>query len=382
MRKLLILLVCFIAASHVAVKAETVKIHPIVFCNTDDEKIGVSCQNDQYRFVEQLGIIEAALGCDVDWTKAFTGKECNKPNLERALSELNCGSNDVVVFYYSGHGVHAKADAADGWLPQMCLNYKSYDQDKFVPVTYVQNKLSQKGARLCLILTDCCNDEAEWVTVKSALAQDGKAANTGNIDVEKLKKLFYESRGTVIATSSKRGQVSLGPKEGGCFSMAFWDEIYRIEAGQGEANWDAVMKLTKQRTLQYTGNRQEPAYKVNVSNVGGSGSTATTSESNNTIVIAVGETELANAFKKIVNASYSRTQRLNMVDGIVQSLFSSDAQVIMVGRNLTTRIGMPMSVGKYLEELALSKTVKGINIVRASKNGSGKYNQIVVSEIR
>ena len=145
------------------VKAQNVRIWPIVFCNTDDENIGASCENDKERFVKELGIIETALGndCEVDWMNVYTGSECNKPNLDAAISGLRCGSNDVIIFYYSGHGVHAKKDNADGWLPQMCLNYQSYDQDKFVPVKDVWEKLGKKPARLVIILTDCCNDEKE-----------------------------------------------------------------------------------------------------------------------------------------------------------------------------------------------------------------------------
>ena len=120
---------------------ETVKIYPIVFCNTIDANIGVSCANDQKRFTQQLGIIETALGqgCEVDQMNYYTGNECNKPNLERAISDLHCTSNDVIFFYYSGHGIHAKADTSDDWLPQMCLTYQSYDQDKFVPVKWYEN---------------------------------------------------------------------------------------------------------------------------------------------------------------------------------------------------------------------------------------------------
>ena len=231
-----ILLLCFC----INVKADNVKIHAIVFCNTDDPKIGKSCQSDQERFVNELGLIETALKCEVDWLNVYTGKECNKPNLESAISELQCNSNDVIFFYYSGHGVHAAADPADGWLPQMCLNYQSYDQDKFVPVTYVRDKLTSKGARLCLILTDCCNNDADWATVKGLIHSEQQASSTAGIDTANLKKLFYESKGTVIATSSKRGEVSYGPDGGGCFSVAFWDEMYRIEQGNGSADWKSV----------------------------------------------------------------------------------------------------------------------------------------------
>lgn len=377
--KKIIYAIAFIAlfSSSISVKADNVKIHAIVFCNTDDPKIGEGCQSDQERFAEELGLIETALGSEEDW-QVFVGKECNKPNLERALSSLNCGPNDVVFFYYSGHGVHAKADPADGWLPQMCLNYESYDQDKFVPVTYVRDKLATKPARLSIILTDCCNNEASWVSVKSLISTQKDAPDVDKIDVAKLKKLFYESRGTVIATSSKRGQVSYGPKEGGCFSVAFWDEMYKIEQGAGNADWNSLIEATKQRTLKYTSNKQEPVYKVNVNGA----PNPNPNPNPGPVIISVGEQELGEAFKQIVNPSYGRNERWNMISGIVQRLFDSNAQVIMVGRDLKTNVSRPTPINKYLEELALSKRVKGINIVRTNKNSSGKFSQIVVSEIR
>jgi len=377
--KKIIYAIAFVAlfSSSISVKADNVKIHAIVFCNTDDPKIGEGCQSDQERFAEELGLIETALGSEEDW-QVFVGKECNKPNLERALSSLNCGPNDVVFFYYSGHGVHAKADPADGWLPQMCLNYESYDQDKFVPVTYVRDKLATKPARLSIILTDCCNNEASWVSVKSLISTQKDAPDVDKIDVAKLKKLFYESRGTVIATSSKRGQVSYGPKEGGCFSVAFWDEMYKIEQGAGNADWNSLIEATKQRTLKYTSNKQEPVYKVNVNGA----PNPNPNPNPGPVIISVGEQELGEAFKQIVNPSYGRNERWNMISGIVQRLFDSNAQVIMVGRDLKTNVSRPTPINKYLEELALSKRVKGINIVRTNKNSSGKFSQIVVSEIR
>lgn len=388
MKKIFVITVILSLCFHIPVKAQNVKIWPIVFCNTDDENIGTSCENDKERFVKELGIIEAALGkgCEVDWMNVYTGGECSKSNLESAISGLRCGANDVVIFYYSGHGVHAKADDASGWLPQMCLKYQSYDQDKFVPVTMVRDKLLAKNARLVIILTDCCNDEKEWVTVKGLIDKDGGNPKLDAINIEYLKKLFYNSKGTVIATSSKRGQTSLGPKSGGLFSISFWDEIYRIEQGQGTPSWKSLMEATKKRTMSKAssfGAEQEPVCDVDVDGDGGNNVIINNNNNNNNNIVVISlDQELSDAFKKIVNNSYSRNDRLAMVDGIVQRLFTSDAKVITVGRNLETKIGLPMSISKYLEELALSKTVKGVNIVRASKNSAGKFTQITISEIR
>lgn len=376
MKKIVYLIAFLAICFQTYVKAENVKIHAIVFCATDDPKIGEGCQSDQERFAEELGIIETALECEEDW-QVFIGKDCNKSNLEMAFSRLHCNSNDVVFFYYSGHGVHAKADATSGWLPQMCLNHEWYEQEKFVPVTHVRRKMEALGVRLSVILTDCCNDEANWVSVKSLIASQKDGPKISDIDVAGLRKLFYESRGTVIATSSKRGQPSLGPKEGSCFSMAFWSEMWRVEHGAAKADWNSLLASTKDRTLEDTGYLQEPAYEVNVNTI------QNITQSNTTpIVISAGDKELGESFRQIVNSSYTRNERLNMVAGIVQRFFEANAQVLIVGRNLTTIIGRPTPINKYLEELALSKRVKGINIVRTEKGNNGKFEQIVISEIR
>ena len=374
MKKILFIIAVIATMICPSIKADTpVKIHAIVFCNTNDPKIGESCENDQKRFVEELGIIQDALDCDVDWMNVYTGKECNKPNLEKALSNLNCNSNDVIFFYYSGHGVHAKSDVAEGWLPQMCLIYESYDQDKFVPVTDVMKALESKPARLKLIVTDCCNNEASWVSSKSLVVEDGKTAKSEEINVKNLKKLFYESKGTVVATSSKRGQVSLGPKEGGLFSIAFWDEIYKLEQGNGNADWKFVFESTKKRTLEYSSGKQEPVFKLyGVENVDNNPNPVP-----DPVVIVVNDEELTKALKQITNS-----RRLDLVSGVVDKFFTPNAKVVILGRNLTTKIGMPMDISKYLEQLALSKTVKGINIVKKVSDNNGKYNYIEISEIR
>ena len=103
MKKIFVIIVMLSLCFCVPVKAQNVKIWPIVFCNTDDENIGASCDNDKERFVKELGIIETALGkgCEVDWMNIYTGGECSKPNLESAISGLRCSTNDVVVMAFT-----------------------------------------------------------------------------------------------------------------------------------------------------------------------------------------------------------------------------------------------------------------------------------------
>ena len=71
---------------------------------------------------------------------------------------------------------------------------------------------------------------------------------------------------------------------------------------------------------------------------------------------------------------------MSMVESMKSRLFTIDAKVELVGMNLTTTVGY-RTIGAYLNDLSLNKNVKGINIVSTNKS-NGKYNYIVISEIR
>ena len=379
MKKVYALILAFCCVSVFPLLAQNVNIYPIVFCATDDPDIGKSCMSDKEKFVSEMGLIQDALELPMDWLNVYTGAQCNKPNLERCISDLQCGNNDVVFFYYSGHGAHAAAD--NDWLPQMCLNYKSYEQENFVPVKWVVDQLSKKKPRLCIVITDCCNDNKEWVTAKGLIESDGSAVEMEGISVQNLKRLFYESKGTVVATSSKRDQVSWGGDKGGCFSIAFWDEMYRIGQGQGKPDWNTLLELTKKRTLTSSDGKQEPVFTVNI-NGDNHVDNDHNNDDNEVVVISVDDKALGDAFKRLVNQSVGKLDRLERIaPDILKRFFAANAQVALVGRNLTTVIDLT-TIENYVEELALSKTVKGINIVRTEKNQTGKYTKIVITEIR
>nr|MDE5561288.1 hypothetical protein [Bacteroidaceae bacterium] len=176
--------------------------------------------------------------------------------------------------------------------------------------------------------------------------------------------------------------VSLGTKDGGCFSIAFWNEVLKREFGDGKADWASLMDETIRGTLQYSSNKQEPVYRIENNDVPAPIDNISTVNNGNVVVIAVGENELREAFKQIIDPNSSNSERWDMVSGITGRLFAHNAMVTVVGRDLRTNVGQPVSIKEYLEDLALSKRVKGINIVRAKKNGNGKYSLIVVSEIR
>ena len=99
MKKVLLLAITAMTMMVGNLKAQT--FHVISFCNTLDPNIG--CEVDYDRIVQETGGIGALLGYEVRFY-CGEGEDCSKENLMNTVNSLNCGKDDIVFFYYSGHG--------------------------------------------------------------------------------------------------------------------------------------------------------------------------------------------------------------------------------------------------------------------------------------
>ena len=128
----------------------------------------------------------------------INGVSASKSRIRSEISQANLGSNDVVWYYYSGHGE----------------NYDTWPQSaqEGVPLTWVHSQLSNTPSRLTIAMYDCCTyrspqyDPPSGIRPKSAF----------------YKLLFLESSGNIISSSCSSGQFSYGNEvTGGLFTNSF-----------------------------------------------------------------------------------------------------------------------------------------------------------------
>lgn len=248
------------------------KMHLVMLVNSSIGDIGASCETDSRNITKEFEDISAAL--KVDFRKyEIKGSSFTKNNAMNVLNGLNPGSNDIVVFYYSGHGFRW-SDQTDAY-PQMDVRASSYTKlsaETTLSVSSVYNLLDKKGARLNIVITDCCNSDIgiNKMTETSFLA--GRSYQTPHI--EKLQKLFLATKGNLIVTSSSAGQVSWSNSvNGGFFTLsflqAFHEEISYLKTQ--EPSWDNILKKSHANTVQKTGSGcrnctiQNPVYYTKIS---------------------------------------------------------------------------------------------------------------------
>lgn len=364
--------------------AKAQRLHKIIFGHTTDGSIGTSVQIDMERASNEIDEIAAFIDYEVV-PYFYVGNDCSKENLENVLTNLSVSNNDVVIFYYSGHGGHSQGGLNDPW-PQMCLNQPQI-QSRYYPLRKVIETITAKRPHFSLILSDCCNkiDETGSVTVKSVI----KGVKESTTIDEKTKKnyidLFTHYSGVLPVTSSKLDQYSLGDDvDGGLFSKSFFDALYEGVSGTS-VTWQSIMDNTKEFTLSSTDGKQEPSGDLSkIQYIGGS--TTTTLPIGTTFPVGttpVGSTTslLEQGINDLLN-NPDKESRIASVPSLLQKCFaSSDVYVMTVGRNLTTVVDTEKAQ-TFLRRIALSNNLVKINIVKESKDSNGRCTYVKVHEVK
>lgn len=367
----------------VTVNAQT--MHAIVFCDTNDESIGKAVNIDHDSMVRELG----NYACFIDYdclVYDYSGDDCNKNNLMDLLGDLYIEPNDVVVFFYSGHGTRAMNNESDP-LPQMCLG--SYYDSDFVPLKYAVDKLSNYNPALLVAIANCCNKENPAVSVKTLLSQSAGATSLSDVNREAYKKLFTENVGQAVITSSQAGEYSWCTSDmGGLFTCDILDVLYLVGQGKVNPDWDSVFSNAKMKTSArdivtndppYSAT-QTPYFTVNTrhdSKQPDRKPDPGLDEDDKEIDIVKENDALAASLDDLIDPSFSADERLGMIPVIAKKFFNPNAKVKTLGRN-----GMMVDyepVKDFLRRVALSRRIAKVTII--NRDDKEKHSSISVHEI-
>lgn len=251
-------------------------IHWLTFIDTTDERVGkIDTHGRDVLYSRFIGLINAAMQDKGYKTSIHDiyGARLTPQLCKQELVNLKAGPDDVIVFYYIGHGGRSTNDKTQ-W-PQMQMA-QDYDEG-FIPLEWVHNTLKGKNARLAVTIGMCCNSYTNGLSAKSAPVFSPNYGNTymSQNEIENLAKMFANYKGDVILSSSTPGQTS------GCMVLnddvidAFTGCLTLVTDGlmKGEItpDWDEFLSTTKD-LVAYVADvqrheEQTVQYKTNVSPV-------------------------------------------------------------------------------------------------------------------
>jgi len=250
-------------------KLQTSTLHLIIIANTNDPSIGKSCDNDRYNLVNEFNQTAIALGIGFK-SYIVSGDNFSKTNLLATINSIYPAANDIVLFIYRGHGFRWP-NQTDQWL-RLALFYgktsPKSDNSNSINLKEVKDILDKKGARLNIVLGDCCNDPyGVTVMTSNSFFQSQVTAFT---DVSKLRTLFLNSKGSIITAAARPGEVSYAGLDGGYFTTSFISALSfeTSYSTSGLTKWDDIIsntvKLANNRSL-YCDTRQNGISDIRVS---------------------------------------------------------------------------------------------------------------------
>lgn len=237
-------------------KQDEASLHMFIIADTDDTTIGAIADFPKMQQEAQRIARLSKLKLKEHYHEK---KNISASSLIKKIKELQVGADDVIWFYYTGHGFNSKDGL--GKFPGFALDNTQFSLE------WVHKTFSKKNARLVISMFDCCNWKAEKRTNSSEgiLLDSPKRQN--------YFALFRESQGSIKIASNTSGykKYSYGNSDyGGFFSIAFRDVLdNQLKGKYNDCTWNNLLQeskdLTKKRVSQLDGNKEQiPYYEINI----------------------------------------------------------------------------------------------------------------------
>lgn len=359
-------------------------IHWLTFIDTTDKNVGaldVTGREVLYsRFVNVINAALAEKGYNSD-IQDFYGTRTTPENCKRAIETLTCRSEDIVVFYYIGHGTHAMHE--DNNYPQMLLGCDWTEEHKFIPLAWVHKKLKEKGCRLAVTIGMCCNN-IQGASAKKAPTFSVNYGNTymNSTELAAIQKMFLGNKGDFILSSASVKQSSLG----GSTPLGEMDLFTAILVGQfekaaaeGILSWTSLFNNVKKIVHNVTNGSQTPIFDSNISPIQVAQvqrEKPKNEELNVKDADAVGNI-LTRSTDFIIDQRQSIEKRIEIAENL-KKLFTTDAKVKILGQDGNTVVDKE-DINTFLGRLSSSRIL--LKVVPTSYTYNERYiTQLSVKE--
>lgn len=212
-------------------------LHFLSFTDTNDKFVGESAQAAYIYFSKVLlPEIKQATGLNLNNIFCY-GENFRKSKLDSICDNLSTRLDDVIFFYFVGHGYNDGSDdypmlALDS--PRKSLSSRSHS------LSEIYHRLKNKPHRLLVVVAEACN------TFVNVGKEDAVGSSKVNYFEENCKYLFEKATGDILVSSSRKGQKSYGTNDDlGFFTRSFMEVI---GGNQLYTNWNDFLTQVARKT--------------------------------------------------------------------------------------------------------------------------------------
>lgn len=215
-----------------AEKNNVTKLILLIVANTLDPEIGKGCSEDIKSIRHMFRELSKQMNfCFLELVVAET--DYSKKTILDAVELLTPGNNDIVVFYYSGHGFSYEKDAKKQF-PQIDMRSHPASNDIEVINSNTQNLtdifelLKSKGARLNIVIGDCCNSLINFKRNFEGGDDLIRFAERPPIIIHKqtCETLFCDYTASILVAAADKGEYAVSDEKiGSIFTFNFTNNL-------------------------------------------------------------------------------------------------------------------------------------------------------------
>jgi hypothetical protein len=226
-------------------------LRALIMCDTISEDIKKASFVDLENMRQTASLIAENLHMKKKIT-VLQGKRLRTSVFKHWIGSLPSSSEDIVLFYYSGHGFHGHRTKT----PWPSFFLKTSKKKKAVTGQSVYKILKKHKPRLAIILFDCCNVD---MYEKSPVTGTPPSFFTDLPPLPGLQTLFAKTRGVITITAASPGEYSLaivgGRTLGSLFTNQFVSSLLQTCRTEN-ISWNDVLKETKTLCLELSDDTQ------------------------------------------------------------------------------------------------------------------------------
>lgn len=371
------------------VSAQT--IHWLTFIDTTDPNVGkLDINGREVLYNHFINVVNAAVtekGYKTNIQDIY-GSTLSPQKCKDIISNLNVTSDDIVIFYYIGHGTHGTVGGSP-W-PMMFMGQNN-PNDLVRLEDDVHKNLLSKGARLTATIGMCCN-VYQNIPRTDTPSFGVNYGNTFLTDTEKkaIQKMFLEHKGDFLLSSASPGQSSvggntpLGPMD--LFTCVLVKN-FEDSASEGDLEWSTLFNDIKAVVNNVTQGQQTPIFtstlcKAPAAQPALPGGAVTVTPPVPTPASASTNQEWLNrvgdALDNLINVGQSESIRMAQADEL-EKAFASNALVKVLGQDGKDVIDKS-SADKFVRRLASSRILLKVTPV-SIKISDNKISELRVKEI-
>ncbi|MEO3404941.1 hypothetical protein AAFN85_13630 [Mucilaginibacter sp. CAU 1740] len=243
------------------------RIQLILVSNTNDSQLGDGFRVNHRKVKAFFKDIAKVCGVPINIIE-ITGENFSQPTLRKLVSDFLPSENDIVIFYYSGHGFHARMD--NGSWPSLDLRQGFADglaeENSMSLAKDIYQPLCNKKARLTMVFGECCNMYAGALfPIKDNTLL---MAPSNMLNPAAVKKMFNKTGNFLIAGSDVNEPSYYGLGWGGSFCNNFISAFLQATGiSSSSMRWKDIISSARLSTMKDTESekkKQEPIYHYEV----------------------------------------------------------------------------------------------------------------------